>query len=78
MCFYLGEVSDIAYEDFGGVAEVDTEGTLNQALIIALTIMDSPMHNVYMYNDSSYRGTYQQIRLSSVAKVMKARFADRP
>ena len=42
MCFYLGEVSDIAYEDFGGVAEVDTEGTLNQALIIALTIMDSP------------------------------------
>lgn len=41
MCFYLGEVSDIAYEDFGGVAEVDTEGTLNQPLIIALTIMDS-------------------------------------
>lgn len=43
MCFYLGEVCDIAYEDFGGVAEVDTEGTLTQALIIALTIMDSPV-----------------------------------
>ena len=45
MCFYISEVSDIAYKDFGGVyiAEVDTEGTLHQTLIIALTITDSPI-----------------------------------
>lgn len=74
MCFYLGEVSDIAYEDFGGVTEVDTEGTLNQALIIALTIMDSPI----MYTCIMIVATEVHIRLSSVAKVMKTRFADRP
>ena len=36
-------MSDIAYEDFVGVAEGETEGTLHQVLIIALTIMDSPI-----------------------------------
>ena len=48
VCFYAGEVSDIACDDFVGVAEGDTEDTLHQVLTIALTIMVPIVYTIHV------------------------------